>query len=607
MTSPDLTARNIEKIAELFPNVVTETLDEHGEPKAAIDFDLLRQELSDHVVEGPTERYHLNWPGKRQAAFAANAPIAKTLRPVREESVNFDETKNLFIEGDNLEVLKLLQESYLGKIKLIYIDPPYNTGHDFLYQDDFALTARDYLQLSGQTNGTGARLISNPEAGGRFHSDWLSMMYPRLKLARNLLTEDGIIFVSIDDNEYSNLRRILDEIFGKDNFFCEIVVKRSEGGGMAKRVVKGHDYLLAYTREDRKFPGIYRKKDIRGEITELNGEEYWIEVDWLRPSFGPYAILYYEDIESIKGVDFKREIDNGISEGKYVLIPKDENHIVGRLRKISTDGSKFYSIINHLNKNAKFDFEKIGLELLFDKPKPLSLVKEIIMGATRFSPKDENIILDFFAGSATSAHAVLESNAEDGGNRSFIMVQLDETPDPKSKAAKLGYKTIADISRDRIRHASKQITNNTAIDSENFDSGFRSFKLDTTNRESVSLSVDSIDQLSLSQLESNFKSDRSNEDLLFQIMLEWGLELSLPIKVETIGSKLVHVVEDGALAACFDQEVTDDVIAFIADLRPARAVFREDGFLSDDARINVEQKFKQVERESGVAIDVKVI
>ncbi len=603
MHSPDLTARNIDKIAELFPGAITESRDVDGNTTRAIDFDLLRQELSDHVVEGPQERYQLDWPGKREALFAANAPIAKTLRPVREESVNFDTTQNLFIEGDNLDALKLLQESYLGKVKLIYIDPPYNTGNDFVYNDDFAETTDDYLARSGQKDEEGNRLVANPESNGRFHSDWLSMMYPRLKLARNLLSEDGIIFVSIDDNEASNLRRIMDEIFGAANLFAELVVIRAEGGGLAKRVVKGHDYLIGYTRDSSSFPGMYRAKDVRGQIVELDGRSFWIETDWLRAEFGKYGTLAYEDIEAVKGVRKKQEIDDGLASGLYRLIPRGDEHIVGRLRPLDEDGSKFYSVIKHLNKDAKNALIPLQMDGLFDNPKPLNLIHELVMGATRFSRNSEQIILDFFAGSGTTAHATLRANAEDGGNRRFIMIQLQEQTDQNSPAAKAGYAAIPHLTRERIRRAADRVAQDAGTASNAFDGGFRALKVDTSNLADVQRVPDWLEQDQLNLYSDNVKAGRTGEDLLFQVLLDWGLELTMPISVDVIDGRDVFVVEDGALIACLTDEVGSGVVRAIADREPLRAVFRDSAFATDADRINAEQIFAEV----SPVTDVKVL
>lgn len=423
----DVTAENIEKIAQLFPQVVTEGVDASGKVTRGIDFEALKLELSNVLLKPERERYELGWPGKAQAKFTANQPIAKTLRPNRAESVNFDETQNIFIEGDNLDALKILQNSYQGQVKLIYIDPPYNTGNDFVYHDDFAEDRDSYLERSGQLDEEGNRLESNSSASGRFHSDWLSMMYPRLKLAKNLLKEDGIIFISIDHNEFFNLRTLCEEIFGRKNYFAELVVIRSEGGGMAKDVVKGHDYLLALTKNKDVFPGIRKAKDIRGKIVTRNNVEYWIETDWLREEFGTYGNLHYEDVEQVKGHDKKLEIDQKLKSGEYELIAqKNGKHLVGRLREVAKDGSKFFSVIKHLTSTGKDSIIEIGLGNIFNNPKPVSLLEEIIMGATRFTQNENDIILDFFAGSGTTGHAVYSCNKKDGGNRKFILVQLQE-------------------------------------------------------------------------------------------------------------------------------------------------------------------------------------
>lgn len=616
MTSPDLTLRNVNKLAELFPSVVTETLDEDGNAVSAIDFDLLRQELSAYRVEGPQERYQLDWPGKRAAAFAANAPVAKTLRPAREQSVDFDATSNLFIEGDNLDALKLLQESYLGKVKLIYIDPPYNTGNDLIYADDYRGTVEEYLVASEQVSPEAERLVANLESNGRFHSDWLSMIYPRLKLARNLLASDGIIWVSIDDNEAANLRKVMDEVFGASNMFAEMVVVRAEGGGLAKRVVKGHDYLVGYTREAESFPGMFRAKDIRGEIVEVNSRQYWIETDWLRAVFGQYGTLAYEDIEAVKGPAKKKEIDAGLAAGLYRLIPKGHQHIVGRLRPLDEDGSKFYSVIRHLNSTAKDALLPLGMENVFSNPKPLSLVKELVMGATRFSKNQEQIVLDFFAGSGTTAHAVIEANREDGGNRRYICVQWPE--DLKARAeqvtgpakkvveaaidltCELGVDaTLAEVTKERMR----RIGTSGSEAPSGVDSGFRVLKVDTTNMSDVLRRPDETDQQALVGLEDSVKSDRSGEDLLFQVLLDWGLEVTAPISIETIEGHVVFLVDDGALVACFTEKVSHELVRELAKREPLRAVFRDSGFASDDARINAEQIFKEL----SPATDVKAI
>lgn len=594
MHTPDLTEANIQRIRELFPSCITETKDATGNVKLAVDFDQLRQELQGSIVEGPQERYHLNWPGKREALLTANAPIAKTLRPSREESVEFDTTKNLFIEGDNLEALKLLQETYLGKVKMIYIDPPYNTGSDFIYDDDFSENSEEFLIRSNQKDMEGNKLLANPESNGRFHSDWLSMMYARLKLARTMLSDEGIIFISIDDNESPNLRKICDEIFGEGNFFAEMVVVRSEGGGLAKKVIKGHDYLMAYTKSLANFAGIFRPKDVRGEIVNVDGREFWIEEDWLRKEFGKYGTCLYEEIEEIKGIEKKQEIDKGIAEGLYRLIPRGDKHIVGRLRALDEDGSKFYSVLKHLNKNAKDSLIPIGMESYFDYPKPVSLIKELVLGATMFSKSKGDIIVDFFAGSATTAHAVLQQNSEDGGNRTFLMIQIPELTDEKSAAFKAGYKTIAEISKERIRRAGKKILEGECHENWDQDIGFRVLKIDTSNMAEVYYTPDGVKQDDLLAAVDNIKPDRKPEDLLFQVLLDWGVDLSLPITKQNIQGKTVFFVDGNALVACFDNGITEELVKELAGGNPLRVVFRDNGFISDSVKINAEQIFKQM-------------
>lgn len=594
MHSPDMTQQNIAKIQALFPNCVTESIGGDGELKLAIDFDQLKQELSNSIVEGPQERYQLNWPGKREALLTANAPIAKTLRPCREESVNFDTTENLFIEGDNLDALKMLQETYLGKVKMIYIDPPYNTGKDFIYSDNFAENSDEFLKRSNQKDEEGNKLVANTESNGRFHSDWLSMMYSRLKLARNCLKEDGVIFISIDDTEQSNIKKICDEIFGEINCVGEAIIVRSEGGGLAKQLIKGHDNLHIYAKNINYFDSLKRPKDVRGNIVKLNDEEYWIEEDWLRKEFGKYGTCPYDEIESYHGKQKKIEIDEGLEKGIYTIINKNGVEIVGRYRKLSEDGSKFYSILKHLNKNGVHDLKNIEMDSLFDYPKPVSLLKQLILGCT-FLPADKNeIILDFFAGSATTAHAVMQLNAEDGGERKFIMVQLPEECDKKSEAYKTGYKTIAEISKERIRRAGAKILESESHKDWNKDVGFRVLKVDTSNMVDVYYSPDQVSQGSLDLLVDNIKSDRTDEDLLFQVLLDWGVDLTLPIRKETILGKSVFFVDDDALVACFDLRINEDLIKELATKEPLRVVFRDDAFESDTVKINAEQIFKQV-------------
>jgi adenine-specific DNA-methyltransferase len=422
MESLDMAEQNVKKIAVLFPNCVTETKDENGKPKKAINFELLHQVLSSDVVDGD-EAYEFTWVGKKASIVEANKPIRKTLRPCKEESVNWDTTDNLYIEGDNLEVLKLLQESYLGQVKAIYIDPPYNTGHDFIYPDTFIMDNEDYDSGTGyfDEDGNVNYQRENSSATGKYHSDWCSMLFSRLMLARNLLIDDGAIFVSIDENEQANIKKLLDEAFGEENKAAEFIVIRAEGGGMAKQVIKGHDYLFVYAKNISKFIPLGKPKDVRGKIVERDGETFWVQEDWLRKEFGKYGNCYYEEILEYKGQDKLDEINAGLGKGDYILIPKSNGmHIVGKLRNLKEDSSKFYSIIKHLSKNGIEDLKALDMDKYFSYPKPVSLIKEMISGITLFTGKKGDIILDFFSGSATTAHAVMQLNAEEDGNRNLL-------------------------------------------------------------------------------------------------------------------------------------------------------------------------------------------
>lgn len=619
MTSPDLTDANIEKLAELFPIVVTETLDAEGNPKKAIDFDLLRQELSDHVVEGPQERYQLDWPGKRAAAFAANAPIAKTLRPVREESVDFDTTKNLFIEGDNLDALKLLQESYLGKVKLIYIDPPYNTGNDFVYADDFSESVQEYLERSGQTDDSGVKLVANTESNGRFHSDWLSMMYPRLKLARNLLTNDGVLFISADYHESANLRRLCDEIFGEGNFQADISwQKRYTRSNNTQDFTTVVEHVLVYSRSSEFEVNLLPRTDeADGRYSNPDNDPRgpWKGASFLNPATPeqrpnlcypitnpntgkvatPTANAWRRSKE-----EFQRLSDEGLlywgADGTSPV--PSIKMFLSEARGLTPINFWEHAYAGNTDDGTR-DVTSLFNAKLFDNPKPVRLLMRILEHATG----PDSLIVDFFGGSGTTAEAVLAKNAEDGGARQFILVQLDETPHPKSEAAKAGYQTIAAVARERIRRAGRRVLEEGRVMSEHLDVGFRSLRIDTTNMADVLRSPDETDQLSLSELEGSVKSGRSGEDLLFQVMLDWGLELTMEIAIEQIDGHEVFVVEDGALIACFDSQVRPELVRTIAEREPLRAVFRDSSFASDNARINAEQVFREV----SPATDVKAI
>ncbi|MFL1596219.1 site-specific DNA-methyltransferase [Rhodococcus ruber] len=619
MTSPDLTETNIDKLAELFPSVVTETLDVDGSAKRAIDFDLLRQELSDYVVEGPQERYQLDWPGKRAAAFAANAPIAKTLRPVREESLNFDTTKNLFIEGDNLDALKLLQESYLGKVKLIYIDPPYNTGNDFVYKDDFAESMEKYLARSGQADDSGVRLVANTESNGRFHSDWLSMMYPRLKLARNLLTSDGVLFLSADDHEVANLRRLCDEIFGEGNFQADISwQKRYTRSNNTQDFTTVVEHILVYSRSNEFQVNLLPRTDeADGRYSNPDNDPRgpWKGASFLNPATPEQRPnLCYPIINPNTGNvaspttnawrRSKEEFDRLREEG-LLYWGADGTSAVPSIKMFLSEarGLTPVNFWEHTyagnTDDGTRDVASLFNAKLFDNPKPVKLIKRILEHATGL----DSLILDFFGGSGTTAEAVLAKNAEDGGARRFILVQIDEIPHPKSEAAKTGFQTIAAIARERIRRAGHKVLENGGLISGDLDVGFRALRIDTTNMADVLRSPDEADQFALDELESSIKPHRSGEDLLFQVLLDWGLDLTMPIAVEQIGGHELFVVEDGALIACFDSEVSPELVRTIAKREPLRAVFRDAGFASDDARINAEQIFREVSPST----DVKAI
>ncbi len=605
METKDLSQEHIKQIQQLFPNAVTE-INKDGKITLGIDFDVLKQELSNELIDKKQERYQMTWPGKKKAMLLANSKINASLRPLKEKSVDFDNTKNIYIEGDNLDVLKLLRETYLNKVKMIYIDPPYNTGNDFVYNDDFAQSTDEYNTISGQYDEQGNRMVLNNESNGRFHTDWLNMMYCRLKVSRDLLTDDGAIFVSIDDNEQSNLLKLLTEIFGEDNKVAEFIVIRSEGGGLAKQVIKGHDYLFVFAKDISKFSPLGRPKDIRGKIIEKDGEKYWIQEDWLRKEFGKYGNCHYEEIVQYKGKEKFDEINDGLKNGKYVLVPKSNGmNIVGKLRNIKDDSSKFYSILKHLSANGIKDLKDLTMEKFFSYPKPVSLLKEIISGITFFTLKKQDIILDFFSGSATTAHAVMELNAEDKGNRKFIMVQMPEECKDETEAQKMGYKTICDIGEERIRRAGKKIKdeliekknnagmlNDDVIDPDSLDIGFRVFKLDSSNMNDVYYNPNQTQKNLLDTTIDNIKLDRTGLDLLFQVMLELGVELSAKIDEKDILGKKCYFVNDNDIAACFDDDLTNELLTELAKTKPLYAVFKDSCFNNDSVAINNEQIFK---------------
>ena len=654
MHSPNLTQDNIARIRDLFPGCVTEAKGEDGSVKLAVDFDQLRQELSDSIVEGPQERYQLNWPGKREALLTANAPIAKTLRPVRttknskgehiEESVNFDTTKNIFIEGDNLDALKLLQENYLGKIKMVYIDPPYNTGNDFVYADDFVDEVSEFFLRSNQVDREGNRLTANPETSGSFHSDWLSMMYSRLKLSRNLLRDDGLIVIHIDENEYPNLEKLLAEIYGEKNNLGTIVWDKRNPKGDATGVAQQHELICIYCK-DREFfkttcefqrpkenagKMLAKAKQIlskEGGVTEKARKEYkdWVnqqdltggekaynQIDDNGDVFRPVSMAWPnkkkapEDyfIPLIHPVTGKEcpvpergwrnppaTMQELLKSGLIIFGPDEKTQPT---RKYRLNDNLFENIPSLLYYGGSDDALLADLKIPFDTPKPVQVAKRLIQSIC----KNDDILIDFFAGSCTAAHALMLLNAEDGANRRFIMVQLPEECDEKSEAKKLGYSVVSEIGKNRIRRAAKKIreefseilaTRNTEL-----DLGFRLLKVDTSNMADVYYSPDVLEKANLDLFVDNIKPDRTPEDLLFQVMLDWGVDLALPIAKQSIQGKDVFFVDGNVLTACFDASgsIDETFVKELAKLQPLRVVFRDAGFKNSAVKINVEQIFK---------------
>lgn len=610
METANQTLDNLAKLKEMFPEVITESKDENGEIVAAVDAKKLEQLLSTKVIDGD-ECYDFTWVGKKQAIVEACKPIRKTLRPCREESVDWENTQNLYIEGDNLDVLKLLQESYLNKVKMIYIDPPYNTGKDsFIYPDDYSTNKDAYDEEVGAIDESGYRMFKNSEANGRFHSSWCSMMYPRLKLARNLLSEDGGIFISIDDNEYANLKKICDEVFGVRNFVgCIVRATGTTTGQDANRIGSSLDYLLCYTKSILfELQGIelsdddlnrFKEKDEKGAYSYLqlrktgNADRredrplmYYPVISPNGDEVYPIGPTGYQSRWRVAKNTYEELCKNNMILWKDnkggILQPYVKYYAEGRTKQIS-------NLWNDIDGNKKGSIElkqTIG-EKVFDNPKPISFIRKI-MNISKVTNND--IVLDFFSGSATTAHAVMQLNAEDGGKRKFIMVQLPEVCDEKSEAYKAGYKNICEIGKERIRRAGKKIVEESG--KKDLDIGFRVLKLADGNMKDVYYTPEEYNQKDLVDMASNIKDDRTPEDLLYACMLEWGLELSLPHKVQTVAGYNVHIVDDGALVACFDDKISEDAIKQIAELKPLRAVFRDSGFAGDAARVNVGEIFK---------------
>ncbi len=639
METPDLAQAHIEKLAALFPACVTEARGVDGKLKKAVNFELLRQMLSDVVLEGD-EAYEFTWVGKKAAIVEVNRPIRKTLRPCPAESVDWDSTENLYIEGDNLEVLKLLQESYLGKVKMIYIDPPYNTGNDFIYRDDFAMSGEEYSEESGQVDEeTGDQLFHNTDSNGRFHSDWCSMIYSRLMLARNLLAEDGVIFISIDDNEYSNLKNICDEVFGIQSFLATFVWKRRASSQLDKsKCSTDHEYVLAYKGTHfQALRGI--DKDYKGYSNPDNDPRGpWTTGDLtvgmtgdMRPN------QYYDLIDPKTGKVYKpnyNRVWSYIPESMAQLIAEDrivfpddttkrpmKKRFASELGSGTNPQSTWMDSVGMNTEGTRQMYDLFG-KAFFSYTKPESLIKALILQATT----QDSIILDFFSGSATTAHAVMQLNAEDGGHRKFIMVQLPEPCDEKSEAYKAGYQNICEIGKERIRRAGEKILQSVTSGAGNskgegfgcgmpttaeereqitknvIDIGFRVFKLADTNMTDVYYSTGEYDQTMLDQLVSNIKPDRTDLDLLFGCLLEWGLPLSMPYTSEKIEDCTVHTYNDGDLIACFDENIPDTVIKEIAKRQPLRAVFRDSSFADSPTKINVGEIFKMLAPDTRVKV-----
>ena len=650
MHSPDLTEANIEKLAELFPNCVTEAKDEAGNLKRAIDFDQLRQELSDNVVDGPRERYQLIWPGKREALLASNAPIAKTLRPCREESVDFDTTKNLFIEGDNLDALKLLQETYLGRVKLIYIDPPYNRkkGNNLVYRDDFVGNTYEYLTQSNQADEQGYRLVANTEANGRFHSDWLGMMYQRLRVARNLLSSAGVVAISIDDAETANVLHLCYEVFGESNFVGTIIWKNATDNNPSNIAVE-HESIHVFARSKSDLEGVWKSSvsDIKDVLVKIGSEltERYSDQDELQSAYtkwyrenkaqlGPLADYKFIDkkgvyagsrsvhnpgkegyrydvihpetgkpcTQPLMGYRFPEESMKRLLEERRVLFGEDETKLIELKVYAAEFEDKLSSVFDLDGRSGPYDLKTLFPEgkKVFSNPKPVLLMERLVSFMT--GPQD--ICLDLFAGSSTLAHAMLESNRREGANRRCVSIQYPEAIGQDSKDAKEAFQfcmqmglepLISEISKARIRRAgSAVLQQERGVPEWNRDVGFRVLKIDSSNMKEVYYAPDAIAQEDLLGQVDNIKEDRTDEDLLFQVLLDWGVDLSLPIKADIIAGKQVYFVDENALAACFETGIDEDFVKALSEHKPLRAVFRDGGYGNDSTKINVEQIFKLI-------------
>ena len=626
MQTTNIVDENIKRIGELFPNCLTERLNDEGKPEVAIDFDQLRQELSKDIVEGAEERYQFTWPDKRNAIRLANAPTTDTLRPCREESVDFDNTQNLYIEGDNLQVLKLLRENYLGKVKMIYIDPPYNTGNDFVYNDDFSQTTGEYMHNSGQEDEEGNRLVANTESNGRFHTDWLNMIYPRLKVAKDLLSPNGIICISINEYEVENLRKICDEIFGQSNTVSQLVWKNKYGaGGGTNSVASVNEYILIYTRNPLESITCSLSEELAASYSQTD-EKYstrggYVTQPLASTSKGARANLMYPiHHEGViinpplggRWIWSKEKFDKAYANNEIVINKTATGYSV-RFKQYLYDengikrrGTQLSLISDVFNQEGSKEFsELLGDKRIFDFPKPTKLIRKFLDLQINNESNNDSIILDFFSGSATTAHAVMQLNAEDGGNRKFIMVQLPEATEEKSEAYKAGYKNICEIGKERIRRAGKKILEEpkakqpdlfNKMGGVNLDIGFRVLKLDSSNMQDVYYTPSEFNERDL--FEDNIKPDRTEEDLLFQTMIELGIELSAKIEKRSIAGKTVWSVSDGYLMACFDEEVNETTITEIARQQPYYFVMCDSSLANDQVADNFEQIWEEYSKDT---------
>ena len=609
LKSRDIVEENIEKIGSLFPNVVVES-----EKGKNIDFDLLKQELSNSIIEGPKEKYQLTWPGKKEAILIANTQSKDTLRPIKEKSVDFDNTQNIYIEGDNLEALKILQESYLNKIKCIYIDPPYNTGNDFIYNDNFSKDTESELEESGQVDEYNNRLVTNNESNGRFHSNWLSMMYSRIKLARNLLSNDGVLFVSISDAEFNNLKNICDEIFGEHNYCGDIIWNSTKSVTNTALISVSHTYNFIYFKNKQYFIENRLEFRLPDDGSGFENPDNDIRGPWKADPFqvgGWRPNQQYEIVNPKTGVKYRP--NEGCSwkndYNKYLELVKDNRIVFGKNGDSGPQRKRFLYEANERGKVVKTIWDDVetttnGTMLLkklfdnvpiFDNPKPVGLIKRILQLAT----KKDSIVLDFFSGSATTAHSVMELNSEDNGNRKYILIQIPESCAEHSQAYKNGYKTICDIGEERIRRAGKIIKEETNAD---IDYGFRVYKIDSSNMKDVYYKPSDLKQSQLNLFESNIKEDRTSEDLLTQVILDLGLTLDLKIKEENIFDNKVYFVDKNSLVACFDDRINIEILNKICEVNPLKIVFQEKSFKDDNDKINVYERIKKLSPETEVSI-----